>query len=176
MERQTDSSHVGRNEDNTETVSPEKIYQPCPSAPLLIGVRGSRSPQPLQFVLFRIVRVLASLILLGGGLAACGSSGSGNAPLPPGQILTAITIDPSNSSIADGTTVQLHATGVFSDGTAEDLTQLVTWASADATIAEVSNSSGSKGLAAGAAIGSTTITAAESGITGSCASQKPHPG
>ena len=105
--------------------------------------------------------------MLGGGLAACGSSGSGNAPLPPGHILTAITIDPSNSSIADGTKVQLHATGVFSDGTAENLTQLVTWASADATIAEVSNSSGSKGLAAGVAIGSTTITAAESGITGS---------
>ena len=105
--------------------------------------------------------------MLGGSLTACGSSGSGNAPLPPRHILTAITIDPSNSSIADGTTVQLHATGVFSDGTAEDLTQLVNWASADATIAEVSSSSGSKGLAAGVAIGSTTITATESGITGS---------
>jgi uncharacterized protein YjdB len=167
MERKADSSYVDRNDDGTETISPEKIYQPCPSSPRLIGVRGSRSPQPLQFVLFRIIPLLASIILFGGSLAACNSSGSDNAPAPPGHILAAIAIDPSDNSIADGTTVQLHATGIFLDGTAEDLTQLVAWASADATIAEVSNSSDSEGLATGVAIGSTTITATESGVTGS---------
>ncbi len=164
MGRQTDSAGMSQNNHYREISSPENIYQACSFALFLIGIRRRRRPRPVQFVLFRILHVLASLALLGGGLAACGSD---NAPLPPGTILTAITVDPSNLSVALGTTVQLHATGVFSNGTTEDLTQSVTWSSSDATIAVVGNAAGSQGLVAGEGLGVTTITATNGRVQGS---------
>jgi len=114
--------------------------------------------------------VLAIFILLCGGLAACGSDGSSGATPPkPAKTLTAISIDPINPSIAAGTTVQLSATGVFSDGTTEELTDSVAWASADVTIAEVSNAAGAQGLLIGKSLGLTTVTATLGQVQGSSA-------
>ncbi len=81
-------------------------------------------------------------------------------------ILASITIDPADPSIANGTSVQLTATGNFSDGTTEDLTNLASWTSSDGTVAEVSNAVGSKGLATGLAVGTASITATFNGVQG----------
>ncbi len=62
-----------------------------------------------------------------------------------------------------GETQQYRATGQFSDGTAQDLTARVTWASANPAIATVDAS----GRASGVAVGSTTITATLGAVTGS---------
>jgi 6-phosphogluconolactonase (cycloisomerase 2 family) len=83
--------------------------------------------------------------------------------------LTSITITPPESPIAKGTTVQATATCNFSDGTTLDCTSLVSWTSDDSGIASVSDTSPTKGLVAGVAIGSTTISASFGGITGSAA-------
>src|SRR5205807_2699225 len=74
--------------------------------------------------------------------------------------LQSISITASSSSIAKGTTDQFTATGTFSDGSTQNLTGSVTWASssAAATIAP-------GGLLTGAAVGSSNITATHSGIT-----------
>src|SRR5262249_49256568 len=41
--------------------------------------------------------------------------------------MTSITITPSPISVANGTSIQLTATGNFSDGSTEDLTKSVSW-------------------------------------------------
>ena len=81
--------------------------------------------------------------------------------------LTAITITPTNPSIAKGTTVQLTATGTFTDGNTQDLTTQVSWTSGDGTIAQVSNLSDAEGLLTGVGAGSTSIAATLGGIAGS---------
>jgi hypothetical protein len=76
-------------------------------------------------------------------------------------VLTSITITPPNPSIANGTSVQLTATGHFSDGTTANITTSANWTStADAT-ATVN----STGLVTGTGTGSATITATQ-GSTG----------
>jgi trimeric autotransporter adhesin len=80
--------------------------------------------------------------------------------------LTSITITPPDPSIANGTTVQLTATGNFSDGTTQDLTTQVSWASGDETIAQVSDVPDTQGLVNGLAVGTASITATLNGIQG----------
>jgi uncharacterized protein YjdB len=81
-------------------------------------------------------------------------------------VLTSITITPPNSAIANGTSKQLIATGNFSDGTTQDLTASVTWASSAPSLAAVSNAAGSQGLVTGGGAGSATITATQAGVSG----------
>jgi uncharacterized protein YjdB len=81
--------------------------------------------------------------------------------------LTSIVITPPGPSMAKGTTVQLTATGNFSDGTTEDLTDQVSWTSADNAIAQVSNVAETEGLVTGLSAGATLITATLNGVEGS---------
>jgi len=81
--------------------------------------------------------------------------------------LSSIQVTPTNATIADGTTLQYTATGIFSDGTTQNLTGSVTWASSTSTVATISNATGSKGLATAVDPGSTTISATSGAIVGS---------
>ena len=81
--------------------------------------------------------------------------------------LNSITVTPANPSIAKGTTQQFTATGNYSDGSSFDLTQTVTWASSMTSVATISNAAGTKGRATAADVGTTTISAAFGGKTGS---------
>jgi 6-phosphogluconolactonase (cycloisomerase 2 family) len=82
-----------------------------------------------------------------------------------GASLVSISVTPANPSIALGTTQQFTATGVYTDGTTQPLTTLVTWSSSSPA-ATISNAAGSQGLATSAAVGTTTIGAAVDGLTG----------
>jgi hypothetical protein len=106
--------------------------------------------------------IVAIPISLGCLLQACSGGGS-SAPLTN---LESITIDPVDSSIAVGTKVQLHATGTFKDKTTQDLTDSVTWGSADTKVVNVSNKNGDEGLASGDRVGATTVSATLQGIKG----------
>ncbi len=79
-------------------------------------------------------------------------------------VLTSIAVSPTNPSIAQGTSLQLTATGTFSDGTTQDLI-LASWTSSSDTIATVANT-GSPGLVTGTGIGSATITATRGNVSG----------
>ena len=81
--------------------------------------------------------------------------------------LTSIAVTPTNPSIAKGTTVQLTATGTFTDGSTQDLTTQVSWTSGDDATAQVSNIPDTEGLVTGLAVGSTSIAATLGGIEGS---------
>jgi 6-phosphogluconolactonase (cycloisomerase 2 family) len=81
--------------------------------------------------------------------------------------LVSIGVTPANPSVPNGTTKQLKATGVYTDGTSQDLTTAVTWHSATAAVATISNAAGSNGLATPASAGSTVISATLGSVTGS---------
>jgi 6-phosphogluconolactonase (cycloisomerase 2 family)/urocanate hydratase len=81
--------------------------------------------------------------------------------------LVSIAVTPANQSIANGTGQQYTATGTYTDGSTQNLTSAVAWASSAPGVASISNASGSQGLASSAALGSTTITATLGSIAGS---------
>jgi len=93
-------------------------------------------------------------------------SGSANVTVTP-PTLDSITVEPVNPSIAKGTEIQLMATGNFSDGTTQDLTDAATWTSAASTVAAVGDTAGSKGLVSGLTVGSAAITASFGAVDGS---------
>ncbi|MDP3158216.1 MAG: Ig-like domain-containing protein [Archangium sp.] len=78
-----------------------------------------------------------------------------------GPSLTRIELTPASPTLAIGTTLQLTATGIFSDGTTAALTD-ATWSSADQTLLTVS----STGLVSALAGGSTQVTASKAGVSG----------
>ena len=80
--------------------------------------------------------------------------------------LQSIQVTPANSSLPLGLVQQYTATGVYSDGSTNNITGSVEWSSADTSLIIVDNSS-SKGLARGLSTGTVAIKAISNGITGS---------
>jgi uncharacterized protein YjdB len=80
--------------------------------------------------------------------------------------LSSIAVTPPNPSIAKGTTKAFTATGTYSDGSTQDITNQVLWGSSSIAVATVSNASGSQGTATGTGIGATTISATLGGKIG----------
>ncbi len=79
-------------------------------------------------------------------------------------VLESISITPTNPSVPKGRTLNLTATGIFSDGSSSNITTQVTWSSADTNTATVDNGSGLEGRASGINVGTVDITAGIGGI------------
>ena len=108
-------------------------------------------------------RLIAAFVSLGLvavltlGMAAC----SGSATTKSTATLVSISVTPySPANLAVGSTQRFVATGIYSDGTTPNITSQVTWTSSNNSIASIAT-----GLATGVAVGSTSITASQSGIT-----------
>nr|MCU0584942.1 Ig-like domain-containing protein [Desulfobacterales bacterium] len=82
-------------------------------------------------------------------------------------VLVSIQVTPANPSLARGTTLQLTATGAYTDDTTRDLTKNVTWGSTNPSVASVSNADGSDGLATALAVGSTSVSATLGSVSAS---------
>jgi hypothetical protein len=98
-------------------------------------------------------------------LVACGRSDipldtGGDGGLP-GQLIS-IAIDPPQATIALQTKTSLVATGLFSDGSKQDVSNVATWTTADKAVASVDT-----GLVSAVGAGTTTITASYMGLAGS---------
>ena len=112
------------------------------------------------------------------GLATSAAAGSTTITATSGSIsgsttltvtsatLVSIAVNPTNPNIAQGTTQQFTALGIYSDSSTQDLTTSVTWNSSASGVATISNAAGSKGFATSVAAGSTTITATSGSIAG----------
>jgi trimeric autotransporter adhesin len=87
-----------------------------------------------------------------------GVSGSTSLTVTPAALMS-IEVTPPNPSFANGLTLQLVATGVYSDNSTHDLTSAVTWGSSSPAVASISNAAGSAGLARALRPGSITVTA-----------------
>jgi len=105
---------------------------------------------------------LSSSVAAGSAtISATSGSISGTASLsitPP--TLVSISITPQTPSIALGASQQFTATGTYSDESTQNITTNVTWTSSSATVAVISNNTGSQGLATSSGVGTATITAA----------------
>ena len=81
--------------------------------------------------------------------------------------LLAIELKATQSTLAKGTRERFTAIGVYSDGTREDVSSLVTWTSTDPTVAALVDVPGSYGLVEAHTHGTTDIIAERNGIAGS---------
>lgn len=100
---------------------------------------------------FALAAVSLACILV---LAGCGSGT---------PVLTSISVSPATQTIVVPTTQQFTATGTYSDGSSKP-GLAVTWSSSTASVATIDPSSG---VATAVGAGSTSITAAASGVTSS---------
>lgn len=80
--------------------------------------------------------------------------------------LSTIQVTPAAPSIPAGTTQQFKATGTYADSSKRDITAEVDWTSSTASVATISGAAATKGLATAKAKGTTTITAALGGKSG----------
>ncbi len=111
-----------------------------------------RNPRSLSCLL-----VFALFILSGCGLR----QDSSLIDHDQAAILSSIQITPSDIDLALGLTQQFTATGSFSDGSAQDLTNLVTWVSSSPLVVKIN----SNGLAMTVGAGASSITAAAGSVT-----------
>ncbi len=84
-------------------------------------------------------------------------------PVNPTGTLQSIAVGPSGTHLPAGAAAQLTATGTYSDGTAQDLTNSAVWTSGTPANAIVSN----VGLVTGRMPGQASIKAAMGGVSGS---------
>jgi len=74
-------------------------------------------------------------------------------------VLQSIKLFTDNPFLPLGTSSQISATGIYSDNSAQDITNQIIWESSNPNIAQVSNSQGRKGFVTALSKGSTTIKA-----------------
>jgi len=118
----------------------------------------------------------AAATITGNGAATAVAAGSTNisatatfAPTISGMVqltvtglsLTSIAVTPASTFTAPGGSVQFIATGTFSDNSTQNLTQSVAWNASPSSVATVST-----GLARGQGVGTATITASLTGVSG----------
>jgi hypothetical protein len=106
-----------------------------------------------------------STILMSTVLAACGGGEQGRDPILglPAAELTSLAVTPANNTLEVGATQQLIATATYADGSSRDVTASASWTSAKVAVATVGASTG---MASAASAGSTVITAALGGKSG----------
>ncbi len=80
--------------------------------------------------------------------------------------LISINVTPPTATIPLGNTQQFTATGNYSNGTQQNITQSVTWSSSNTNIANVGNSPNGAGLATGEGVGNCAIQASLGSISG----------
>lgn len=78
--------------------------------------------------------------------------------------LVSIAVTPAATDVVGGATQQFSATGTYSDKSTQNLTTSVTWSSSKTTVASVSNTMGTQGLATTTGAGSTSIVATQGPI------------
>ncbi|SRR5208337_797422 len=107
---------------------------------------------------------LALLLSFAFTLSGCGGMPPGmTAPASADKTLTSIVISPVGPAVALGQSQQLTATGYFSDGSKQDLTQTVSWSSAPPSIASISSS----GMVSGKQTGSVKVIATSGSVAAS---------
>jgi phospholipase C len=99
--------------------------------------------------------------------AAAASIGGSSTLTVSAAALVSIAITPAIPGIALGTTEPFAATGTFTDGSAQNITGSVQWDTSDGSVATISNTADSPGLATSVATGSSIISATSGSISAS---------
>ncbi len=93
-------------------------------------------------------------------------------PVATVATLSSLAVTPTNPTAGVGSTLQFTATGTFSDKTTRDMTNFVTWTSSNTVVAIIGPNTTVTpplvpGQARGLAVGTSTISAASAGVSGS---------
>lgn len=80
--------------------------------------------------------------------------------------LVSIAVTPANPKLPVNFQLQFTATGTYSNGSTQDLTTQVTWASSNTGVASISNAFGSEGRASAISAGTTDISATMGSVSG----------
>ena len=111
-----------------------------------------REPGTFQGVAGGAVQITATLD---------GRSATADLTVVGGRVLTRVAVAPSSATLEIGATQTLIATAEYRDGSTEEVSDRATWTSSDPSVAEVA-----AGVVTSVADGTTTITAAVSGVEG----------
>lgn len=98
-------------------------------------------------------------------VAACGSEGTAVPKSTSAATLNAVEVTSDNAQAAVGTTAQLKATALYSDGTHQDVTDQASWSSSN--MATVATSNSTPGQVSSVSSGTATISATLKGMSGS---------
>lgn len=77
--------------------------------------------------------------------------------------ITDVQLTPASASIAKGTSVDITATGIFTDASNSDITDLATWSSSATGVATVTTGASPRGRITAVGVGTSTITATYNG-------------
>lgn len=133
-----------------------------------LSKKGHFVSSPHDFLEVGVNRAFALVsLLLAISMVGCGGGSGGNGGPPPPPTLVSLAVSTTTPSIAPGTNAQFVATGTFSDHSTQNLTSSVNWTSSTLSVATISNTSGTIGIASAIAAGSSTITAQSGSVSGS---------
>lgn len=124
------------------------------------------TPRAMLEIRSRLSKTVGLVILLVVGLVLQACSNSTSRPLSGSAALAAIQITPSTPLLQLAGTRQLIATGLYSDGSSQDLTSQVTWNASSAPSTTNFVSVNSTGLVTGMGLGSAVISATLGSIVG----------
>jgi CxxC motif-containing protein (DUF1111 family)/uncharacterized protein YjdB len=127
------------------------------SAPNVVSISNAQGTQGLATAVAQGSTTIA---------ATSGSVSGGTVVTVASVVVTSVSVNPSSASIPLGATQQFTATGTFSDGSTQDLTQSVHWSAGDGTVATISNSAPTQGLATPVGQGVVQVTANLNSISG----------
>ena len=130
---------------STKDVTASAIW--TSSAPAVAGVNSSGMVTGLAIG-------LSTITVADAGLSSSASVTVG---------LAAVTVTPVNPSVPLGTSLQLSATGTYSDGSTSNITSLASWSTANSSVATVN----AQGSVSAAALGGTVISATLGSFIGS---------
>lgn len=102
------------------------------------------------------------LSLLISSLAGCGGEGSAGFSLSPSNNeagLESISVTPTNTALAENTSQQFTATGIYSDNTTKDLTSIVIWTSSNEDAVTVVSSTDEAGLTTSSSLEGSDLSA-----------------
>lgn len=113
-------------------------------------------------------RGLASAVTTGTATltATLGATTHSTTMLVSAATLVSIAVSPSGATLYRFTGQQFVATGTYSDGSTQPLTQQVTWTSSNSPVVDISNAVGSKGQGAALSVGTSSIAATLNGVVG----------
>jgi uncharacterized protein YjdB len=144
----------GSTKDLTATVS----WSSSNTSDATVETSGQTSPGLATGVASGNVTITASSSSITG--AAVLSVTSGNATLQ------SIAVTPTSPSVTVGNTVAFTATGTYSDGSTQNLTSTSAWSASNSDATIQTTGQAQPGLAKGVSVGSVTITAKNSGVSG----------
>lgn len=81
-------------------------------------------------------------------------------------VLQSIAVTSQEIQLVEGDREPFYATGTFNDASTSDLTRTAFWQVADTGVLSVSNSASEKGWVTALAVGNTTVSASQDGVTG----------